>query len=122
MSKSERQESEKPATSSLMVINPDTLLGQWVRPDGNYVLEIKAVKENDKLEATYYNPSPIKVAVAELKEKNPPEIYVEFDDVNYRGSYYDLKYNLSNDILEGVYFQASYGQTYHIAFVRMQDQ
>jgi hypothetical protein len=32
------------------------LIGQWVRPDGGYVLELKEIGDDGSLKAAYYNP------------------------------------------------------------------
>jgi hypothetical protein len=101
-------------------IEMDTILGPWIRPDGNYILELFKINEDKSLEAHYYNPRPIHIALAQIKQEDRIKIYVEFDDVNYRGSYYDLQYDPENDALTGNYYQATYGQTYAIAFIRYQ--
>jgi hypothetical protein len=111
--------SENRSPLSNVSISADTILGQWIRPDGNYVLEITGISKDKKLEAAYYNPRPINIALAELKDQDGIRIHVEFDDINYRGSFYNLKYDPANDVLSGSYYQATYGQTYQIAFVRM---
>ena len=99
-------------------VEMDTILGPWLRPDGNYILEFTKINEDRSLEASYYNPKPIRISVAQIKQEDRIKIYVEFDDVNYRGSYYDLQYDPANDALTGNYYQATYGQTYAIAFIR----
>jgi len=102
--------------------NIDTILGAWIRPDGNYILEIIDINEDMSLEANYYNPRPINISMAQLKKEDKIKIFVEFDDVNYKGSYYDLQYDPVNDALTGNYYQATYGQTYPIAFIRYEIQ
>lgn len=101
-------------------IEMDTVLGPWIRPDGNYILEFTKINEDKTLEANYYNPNPIHISLAQIKKEDRIKIFVEFDDVNYRGSYYDLQYDPVNDALTGNYYQATYGQTYSIAFIRYQ--
>jgi hypothetical protein len=102
-------------------IETDTILGAWLRPDGNYILEFTAVNADNSLEANYYNPRPINISMAQVKKEDRIKIYVEFDDANYRGSYYDLQYDAANDALTGNYYQATYGQTYPIAFIRYEE-
>ena len=99
-------------------VEMDTILGPWLRPDGNYILEFTKINNDKSLDASYYNPKPIHVSLAQIKQEDRIKIYVEFDDVNYRGSYYDLQYDPVNDALTGNYYQATYGQTYAIAFIR----
>ena len=43
----------------------DALNGRWLRPDGGYIFEIRAVDANGKIDAFYLNPQPINVAKAE---------------------------------------------------------
>lgn len=96
------------------------LLGKWVRPDGGYVIEIKSVDENGKLEAGYFNPRPIHVARAEASGQDSMiKVLIELRDVNYPGSTYTLAYDSTADQLKGVYFQAVERQQYEIFFVRM---
>ena len=99
-------------------LSADVILGKWLRPDGNYVLEIKSIGKNGKLEAAYYNPRPIKMALSEVKIEDRIKVLIEFNDQGYEGSVYDLYYDEPHDALVGSYFQATYGQTYQIAFIR----
>ncbi|MBR9998837.1 MAG: hypothetical protein KFF73_07695 [Cyclobacteriaceae bacterium] len=113
------QRQKNPKTlPEIQTIHMDTILGAWIRPDGNYILEFTGLNEDNTLEAYYYNPKPIKISQSQVKREDRIKIYVEFDDTNYRGSYYDLQYDLANDALTGNYYQATYGQTYPIAFIR----
>jgi hypothetical protein len=101
--------------------NMDTLLGRWLRPDGNYVIQIDAINDDGKLEAQYFNPRPINIARAEIIPDESFRIFIEFDDRGYEGSSYDLIYDPAGDVLTGKYFQATYGQTYQIGFIRLQE-
>ncbi|MCG8702096.1 MAG: hypothetical protein MI922_28840 [Bacteroidales bacterium] len=99
--------------------NLDKIQGKWLRPDGNYVLEIKEVLPGGKLRAAYYNPSDIKISKATYSEdKGTIKVHVEFADENYHGSKYNLVYDAKLDMMKGVYYQAMMGQTYEINFVR----
>jgi hypothetical protein len=40
------------------------LKGKWQRPDGGYVLEVRGVADDGKIDAAYLNPNPINVARA----------------------------------------------------------
>ena len=102
-------------------IKADTLLGRWLRPDGNYVIQINSIDKNNKVDAQYFNPRPIKIAHAELIPDKSYRIFIEFDDEGYKGSTYDLFYDPVNDTLTGKYFQATYGQTYQIGFIRLKE-
>ena len=100
----------------------DLLIGRWVRTDsdGNYILEIKSATTAGNLEASYFNPNPIKVGHSEWQKKNGGVvIIVELRDVNYPGSTYTLYFHPSENRLTGRYYQAVEGTTYDVAFVRI---
>jgi len=109
------------STTAITKMSADTLVGRWLRPDGNYVIQINNITENKKIEAQYFNPNPINIARAEIIPDSDLRIFIEFDDRGYEGSSYDLKYDPLNDALIGAYFQATYGQTYQIGFVRLEE-
>ena len=117
---SESTEREAKPVKEISEISLDTLLGKWLRPDGNYVIQINAIKEDKKIDAQYFNPNPINISRAEVIPDNNLRIFIEFDDRGYEGSSYDLTYDPQNDALIGKYFQATYGQTYQIGFVRLE--
>jgi hypothetical protein len=109
------------AGQSRQTVDSQRLAGQWVRPDGGYILELKDIKKEGSLKASYYNPRPINVAVAEVRRsKGGIGVFVELRDVNYPGSKYDLRYDPAADRLKGTYYQAVEKQTYDVEFVRMQ--
>jgi len=113
---------DKPAANEVVKdVSTDTLLGKWLRPDGNYILEIVKVSDDRTIEAKYFNPNPIHVARAELLQADELKIQVEFADKNYEGSTYDLIYDPGQDVLVGTYYQATYGQTYQVGFVRVKN-
>jgi hypothetical protein len=102
-------------------INEQRFIGRWVRPDGGYILELKDIKKDGNLKAAYFNPLPIKVFKAEWKRKQEIiTVFVELRDVNYPGSKYNLQYDPKTDRLKGTYFQAFYGETFDVEFVREQ--
>lgn len=102
-------------------VSSDTLLGRWLRPDGNYIIQINTINEDKKIEAQYFNPKPINIARAEIIPDDNLHIFIEFNDKGYEGSSYDLIYDPVNDALIGKYFQATYGQTYQIGFIRLNE-
>ena len=105
----------KPASN----VDAKRLSGQWVRPDGGYIIEIKEIGKDGTLKAAYYNPRPINVARAEFSKKDGTlTIFIELRDVNYPGSKYNLKYDPKSDRLIGSYFQAVQGETYDVEFNR----
>jgi hypothetical protein len=97
----------------------DILQGRWVRPDGGYVISIKAVDAGGKLDASYANPSPLPFARAEAsKDGNALKVFLELRAGGYNGSTYALTYDRVNDVLKGVYYQAVARQNYDVYFVR----
>jgi hypothetical protein len=95
------------------------LLGRWRRADGGYIIEIRRIDANGRMDAAYYNPNPIHVsrAGASLKE-GLPQMFVELQDAGYPGSIYTLAYRPREDMLYGIYFQAKIKQTFEVVFVR----
>ncbi|MGE0085667.1 MAG: hypothetical protein AB7S75_14755 [Desulfococcaceae bacterium] len=98
----------------------EKLKGRWQRPDGGYVLEIRSVKSNGDMDAAYFNPNPIHVAVSRASQADGVmRILIELRDVNYPGSLYNLLYDPKEDILRGTYYQAVHKETYEVHFVRL---
>ncbi len=97
----------------------DVLLGQWVRPDGGYVLSISEIAPDGKATVGYFNPRPIRVSRAEARrEGDLVGLFVELNDVNYPGSTYNVGYDTASGQLRGVYYQALERQQYEVVFVR----
>jgi hypothetical protein len=95
------------------------LLGEWVRPDGGYVLLVRSIAENGKATVVYLNPRPIHVQRAKARsEDGAAELFVELRDRGYPGSTYTLTHDPGADQLEGVYFQAAQRASYDVVFVR----
>lgn len=96
------------------------LIGRWVRPDGGYVIDIRNVHADGKLQAAYFNPRPIHVSRAQVTQKEGEiQILIELRDAGYPGATYALRYNAKHDVLAGLYHQPAVGQTFDVAFVRM---
>jgi hypothetical protein len=121
----DRQPPEARAPSPSVVpsegrLEAQRLVGNWLRPDGGYVLGIRAVDPTGRVEATYSNPRPIHVAQANTSSTGSTiKLFVELRDVGYPGSTYDLTYDPNNDMLQGIYFQAQIQQSFDVVFVRM---
>jgi hypothetical protein len=96
------------------------LEGRWVRPDGGYILDLRNIQINGRVQAAYFNPRRINVARAELRFRNDGTIglFIELRDVNYPGSTYNLNYDPKSDRFIGSYFQAVQKVTYDVEFVR----
>jgi hypothetical protein len=98
----------------------DTLNGRWLRLDGGYILEIRAVDPSGKIDAVYLNPKPINVAKADAtRDGSILKVFVELRAPNYPGSTYTLTYDPQQDQLKGIYFQAVQQQRFDVNFVRM---
>jgi len=94
-------------------------LGKWVRPDGGYILEIKAVKADGAVEAAYFNPSPIPVESAKIESVDgAPQLHVVLRGTGYPGSTYTLKSAEDGKKLVGNYFQAALKENYDVCFER----
>jgi len=113
----------KPAaeeTGGSAVAGTEMLRGRWLRPDGDYILEIRGIDSNGNMDCGYYNPQPIHVSRASAKrEGTTTQVFVELRDTGYPGCTYDLTYDPREDILVGTYYQAALRQTYEIFFARM---
>jgi|OpeIllAssembly_1097287.scaffolds.fasta_scaffold357752_2 hypothetical protein len=111
---------EKGSASKATQAEHARMAGKWLRPDGDYVLELSDVKPDGKLKAAYFNPRPINVAKAEWRSMaGRIQIFVELRDVNYPGSTYTLIYDPEKDRFNGYYFQAVQKQTFDVVFERM---
>lgn len=114
--KSDAADSTKPEAATEF----DQLKGNWQRTDGGYVFQIRRVNSAGELDAAYLNPRPIHIAKAQArKDGDAIKMHVEFEDAGYMGSKYDLTYDPKQDVLSGVYFQASMGETFEVSFTRM---
>jgi hypothetical protein len=90
-----------------------------VRPDGGYVIDIKRVEADGKLDAAYANPHPLPFARAEAKlEGRVIKLFFELRAGGYNGSTYSLIYDPVADVLRGVYFQAVARQQFEVHFTR----
>ena len=107
------------AQSQSNVLEYKRLIGSWVRADGGYVLEIKDVHENGKIDAAYFNPQPINVSEARASNQSDRIIlFVELRDKGYPGSYYTLVYDQASERLVGRYHHLGINKKYDIFFVR----
>lgn len=96
------------------------VVGQWLRPDGGYILEIKKVSKGGQAEAMYFNPNPIHVESALVTDKDGQlHLRLVLRDENYDGSTYELNYEPEKDVLTGTYFSPNAGQTYQVFFQRL---
>jgi hypothetical protein len=109
-----------PATAAETKPDWRKLKGKWLRPDGGYIIEIKKLDDNGKMDAAYFNPKQIHVARAEASRNGTAiKVFIELRDVNYPGSTYTLTYEPGSDQLKGIYFQAVQQQSYEVVFIRL---
>jgi hypothetical protein len=95
------------------------LVGRWARTEGPYVINIIAVDENGKLDASYANPRPLPFHTAEVtRDGNALKLFFELRAAGYGGSTYTLKYDAASDSLRGVYDQVVVMQKFDVVFNR----
>ena len=95
------------------------LVGKWVRPDGGYIISVRSVHPDGRVDAGYFNPRPINVSRAEASaEGNAVKLFIELQAAGYPGSTYELIYDPGHDALVGLYFQAAMQQRFEVVFVR----
>jgi len=95
------------------------LIGDWVRPDGGYVISVRRIEPDGRVEAAYLNPRPIPVSRAEASAAgDKARLFIELRGAGYPGSTHELLYDPAGDFLSGVYFQAALGQRFDVIFVR----
>ena len=96
------------------------LVGQWQRSDVGYILNIKAVHDDGKIDATYLNPRPINVSKAQAITKGGHVmVIVTLLDRGYPGNIYTLTYDPPTDRLEGVYHHRGLKQRFDVEFSRL---
>ncbi|MGI9538431.1 MAG: hypothetical protein ACR2PB_15270 [Desulfocapsaceae bacterium] len=102
------------------IYSPELLAmqGRWVRTDAPYIIEIRQ-NENNKLQASYFNPRPIHVDKTETAKKDGLQyVMIKLQDVNYEGSVYLLNYDREQDALQGIYMHGGSGQRFKVSFSR----
>ena len=98
----------------------ENLTGRWVRPDGGYVIDIRGVGADGKMDVAYLNPRPINVAQAKAsREGGMTKLFLELRDEGYPGSTYTLSHDPQRNTLRGIYYQAAMGQRFEVLFVRI---
>ena len=95
------------------------IIGRWVRSDGGYVLDIKSISTDGKIEMAYLNPRLINVSKAQANTKaGKIELFIELRDKGYPGSYYTLTFDSETNRLVGVYHHLGLNQNFDVYFVR----
>jgi len=113
------QQQQPPATMSAGQPAFERLVGRWVRLQGGYVITIRAVDADGKLDAGYENPRPLPfhVAVAS-RDGSALKLLFELRAGGYNGSTYTLSYDAANDRLTGVFDQVVAKQKFDVVFAR----
>ena len=97
----------------------ENLIGQWVRPDGGYVLDIKSIESDGRIEMAYLNPRPINVSKAQAStEANKVNLFIELRDRQYPGNYYTLAFDSESKRLIGVYHHLGLNQNFDVYFIK----
>ena len=102
-------------------IKPDfrLIVGEWIRPDGGYVVRVRDVNPDGSVEAGYFNPNKINIAEANVSLwKGLLKLFIKLQDKGYPGSTYTLYYYEEKDALAGFYYQAGLEQTFKVVFIR----
>ena len=95
------------------------IIGEWVRPDGGYIVRVRDINPDGSLDAGYFNPGKINIAEANVSlRKGLVKLFIKLQDKGYPGSTYTLYYYPEKDALAGFYYQAAVGQTYEVVFFR----
>lgn len=97
----------------------EVLKGTWIRPDGGYRIVIQGVGADGRLDATYFNPSQLPFARAQVSQDAATiRVVLELQAGGYAGSTYDLLYEAATDRLKGTFYQAVAKQKFDVFFVR----
>ena len=97
----------------------NVIIGEWIRPDGGYIIRIRDVNPDGSVDAGYFNPAKINIAEANVSLwKGLVKLFIKLQDKGYPGSTYKLYYYPEKDALAGFYYQAAIEQTYEVFFLR----
>jgi hypothetical protein len=97
-----------------------SLRGRWLRTDGDYLLDVRAIDGAGVAQVDYFNPRPIHVARAEAtRDGDNFKLVVVLEDVGYPGSSYTLAYLPGEKVLAGEYYQAALQETFDVRFTRL---
>ena len=97
------------------------IVGEWVRPDGGYIIRVREVRFDNSVDAGYYNPNEINISEANVSLwKGYKTLFIKLQDKGYPGSTYTLYYHAEKDALAGFYYQAAVKKTYEVVFFRKQ--
>ncbi len=111
--------SQNAETAAAEKPNFKVIIGEWVRPDGGYIVRVRDVNPDGSVDAGYFNPGKINIAEANVSLwKGLVKLFIKLQDKGYPGSTYTLYYYPEKDAMAGFYYQAAIGQTYEVVFFR----
>ena len=95
------------------------IIGEWIRPDGGYIVRVRDINPDGSVDVGYFNPGKINIVEANVSLwKGFVKLFIKLQDKGYPGSTYTLYYYAKKDALAGFYYQAAIGQTYEVVFLR----
>jgi len=112
------------ASETAATEKPDfsVIIGEWIRPDGGYIIRVRDVNPDGSVDAGYFNPGEINIAEANVSLwKGLVKLFIKLQDKGYPGSTYTLYYYAEKDALAGFYYQAAMGQTFKVVFLRKKE-
>lgn len=109
----------RPAGAAPAKVSAEILKGTWLRPDGGYRIAINGVGPDGKLDATYFNPTLLPFAKAQVSQDGATlRVVLKLQAGGYSGSTYDLLYEPATNRLKGTFYQAVAKQKFDVYFVR----
>ncbi|WP_041856072.1 hypothetical protein [Candidatus Korobacter versatilis] len=113
------QESRSEAEPESNPVSLDRIVGQWTRSDTPARIEIRSVRDDGRLDASYYNPHSIHIETAAAKkERDYVRVYLKLQDPSEPGSTYRLNYDPALDVMRGDYYDGVARQKNEVAFAR----
>ena len=113
---------QQPPPPQQKAADKSLLVGNWIRTDAPYRIQISELLDDGKVKAGYFNPKSINVSKAGwVNSGGVIQLYIELRDANYPGSNYSLTYLPERDMLAGNYFQAVEGTTFRVEFARAKE-
>ena len=97
----------------------DALAGRWVRVEGGYVITVRTVAADGKLDASYANPRQLPFYTAAATDDHGVlRLLFELRAGGYDGSTYTLNYDAASDQLKGEFNQVVARQRFAVTFIR----
>jgi hypothetical protein len=106
-------------TAPLEAGDNQALVGRWVRTDHPYVIDIRGMAPDGRLDVQYLNPRPINVSYATaVRRDGRLGVTIELNDQGYAGSLYSLTYEAGADRLVGTYRLPTRNEEFVVSFSR----